>query len=108
VCIDFRSRASEDRKASPHCWTQDAPGRVTTVSKRDGSLTDRPCAVAIVGRVKDFDDRVVVVRVWWNAGQLVIRVITSSGPTCSGRGWVYTDVDAASERIGQLLREFEE
>ena len=78
------------------------------MSTPDGSLTDHACGAAIVSLVTDVDNRVVVVRVWRDAGRLVIRVVTSSGPTSPGQEWVFTDVDAATERVGQLLRELEE
>jgi hypothetical protein len=60
------------------------------------------------GCVRNIENSVVVVRVWRDSGRLIIRVVTSSGPTSPGREWVFTDVDAASDRVGQLLREPEE
>lgn len=60
------------------------------------------------GWVRKVKNSVVVVRLWRDAGRLVIRVITSSGPDSPCREWVYTEVDAASERVRELLRESEE
>jgi hypothetical protein len=62
----------------------------------------------MMGCVSNSDNRVIVLRVWRDSGRLVIRVVTSSGPASSGREWVFADVDAASSRVGLLLRELEE
>ena len=64
--------------------------------------------MAIVGRVSDDNNRVVVVRVWRDAERLVIRVVTSSGLASPGKEWVFIDIDAAVDQVGHLLRELED
>jgi hypothetical protein len=51
------------------------------------------------------DNRLIVVRAWRDSDRLIIRVILSAGPTAPAVETVFTDVESASERLADVLRE---
>jgi hypothetical protein len=53
------------------------------------------------------DSRIIVVRAWRNAGRLIMRVIAAPGGTAASQQWVFSDANAATEKIAEILREFE-
>jgi hypothetical protein len=53
------------------------------------------------------NSRIIVVRAWRNAGRLVIRVLASPGEATPPRQWVFSDTEAACEKVAQIVAELD-
>lgn len=51
------------------------------------------------------DNRLIVVRAWRDPDRLIIRLIISAGPKAPAVEWVFTEIESATDRLAEVLRE---
>lgn len=51
------------------------------------------------------DSRLIVVRAWRDSDRLIIRLLTSAGSAAVPVESVFTDIESASERLAEVLRD---
>lgn len=51
------------------------------------------------------DNRLIVVRAWFDSDRLIIRLLISAGPKAPAVESVFTDIAAATDRLADVLAE---